>query len=356
MLLMGTGDMVGGLWRGRRLLLLCLILAAFLSALAAAPRASGYYIYKCPGYAGGNPATPPQDCRADPNLNPGTHQWIARQVPTILQNDGHGQMANLLRSPLGSSTYVERIVAGEILADTGLNGCTAYGRAIGWPIGDHMLNPYRGFGVWSYSGGLPMLGWQGYLYSQTSGRSVGSCAGAPRVRTSSAPMADEFFRRAQGAWRQGNRDGAMVNLGIAVHAMQDASVPSHSHPEVLVDKLRVHAPGVGIVQGRDAFPAWVEVNKERMRVSSGGLYSPPPSLNGVTISNTPGGWVYWMAAASYPYFPWDSHWSAIPQSQARCDVTNFPEACPNAGSRIFRRAQAASAGFVKMFFNSVGVS
>jgi len=332
------------------------VLLAWALSAAVPERASAYYIYQCPGYSGGNPASPPSDCRADPNQSPGTHQWIARQVPTILQSDGRSGTANLLRSPLGSSTYIERIVAGEILADTGFNGCTAFGQANGWPIGDHMLNPYRGFGVLSYSGGLPMLGWQGYLYAKTSGRTFGGCATAPRVRTNSALMADEFFRRAQTHWGQGNRDAAMVNLGIAVHSLQDASVPSHSHPEVLVDDLRVQAPGMGIIRGRDAYPAWVEVNKERMMVSSGGLYSPPSSINGVTISNTPGGWVYWMAAASYPYFPWDSHWSAIPQAQARCDVTNFPEACPNASSRIFRRAQAASAGFIEMFFRSVGAA
>jgi hypothetical protein len=349
-----------------------LSLLALFVALAAAMVGPGvgdaHLIYTCPGYAhvgpynyvvpgGGGPGEPP-DCHADPFVAPATHQWLARQAAVILQGDGFHRYANLLNSTItvGSDgvgrTHLDLLIEGEIRADTYLNGCTAYGRQNGWPVGDHMLNPYRGFGVWSYAQ-YESLGWQGFLYAQSQGRHVGACAGTPRVRTNSARMADEFFRRAKNAWRSYQPGRAMFNLGIALHVLQDATVPSHAHPEVNINGRYLNTACCGRVREQDVYPAWANVHKADFALSSGGRYTPPSSWNGVRIGRTPGGWVYWMAAYSYPYFPWNSQWSAIPRSAVRCDVTNDPDGCPNSSPRLLRTAQQVSAGFVRYFFASV---
>jgi hypothetical protein len=216
-----------------------------------------------------------------------------------------------------------------------------------------MLNPYRGFGVWSYSQ-FQTLGWEGFNYAGSNGRTSGSCSRAPRVRSNSAAMADEFFARAKRAWRAGKRSDAMFNLGVATHVLQDATVPSHTHPEVDLARIDVSTPCCGVIHGRDAFPAWANTAKENYRVGSGGLYDPPSSAHGVRIAASPGGWVYWMAALSYPYFPWSGAWSAIPRSSARCDVSDFPEECANASGRLLRRSQRVTAGFIAYFLGSVG--
>jgi hypothetical protein len=332
---------------------------ALAAAAAAPPRAAhAFYIYHCAGYT---PNNPPPDCRANPYSSPGTHQWLTDRAPAILRNDGFRSAAGLLGSPLGGSTYLRWLMVGVVTADrgpdggvdSGLNGCTSYGRSVGWPIGDHLLNPYRGFGVWSYARS-PRLGWVGNAYVSSAGRTVGACAGSPRVLTNSARMADEFFARARAAWSAGLRHDAMFNLGIALHTVQDAVVPSHAHPEVLPTWLKVRAPDGGVVQGKDAFPAWAEANKASFPVSSGGLYALPSSVNGVGIANSPGGWTYWMAAASYPYFPWSANWSAIPRGAVRCDASDFPENCRNASIRLLQRAQRVGAGFLRYFLAAVG--
>jgi phospholipase C len=167
-------------------------------------------------------------------------------------------------------------------------------------------------------------------------------------------MTDEFFSRAQAAWASGRRKDAMFNLGIALHTVQDAVVPSHTHPEVLSSRLKVRDPSGNVVPGRDAFPAWAEARKGSYPVGSGGLYALPPSVNGVRIANSPGGWTYWMAAASYPYFPWSARWSAIVRSAVRCDASDFPENCRNASIRLLYRAQRVGAGFIRYFLAAVG--
>lgn len=334
--------------------------AACFASLVLPSGSQAFYVYYCPGYHSNNE---PTDCHANPYASPGAHSWLPRRAVPILASDGYSRAAGLLRSPLDGKTYLDWIVEGAVAADrgrdgqwqSGLNGCTAYGRSIGWPLGDHELNPYRHFGAWSYFDS-PILGWAGFGYANSAGRTIGACSSAPRVRTNGALMVDEFFTRAKTAWQAGRRRDAMFNLGIALHPVHDAAVPSHAHPEVDVHWLRVRDPNGNVVPGRDAFPAWVNehLSDPRLGASSGGLYDPPSSANGVTVADTPGGWAYWMAALSYPYFPWDSSWSAIPRESIRCDVTDFPEACPNASIRIVQRAQRVSAGFIRYFFASVG--
>src|SRR4051794_30188 len=143
------------------------VLALCVGGLAVAPSASqAHLIWTCPNYAHLGPYNYTwTDCVADPFTAPATHQWLAQQATVILRGDGFERYANLLSSTIrvGSDgvgrTHLDLLIEGEIRADTYLNGCTDYGSKNGWPIGDHMLNPYRGFGVWSYSQ-HEALGWQ----------------------------------------------------------------------------------------------------------------------------------------------------------------------------------------------------
>jgi hypothetical protein len=313
------------------------------------PTASAHYIYYCPGYVWDNV---PANCHADPFAQPSTHQWAAGQATNILAADGWSRYANLLRSKIliGRSgvgrTHLSLLIEGIIRADTDLNGCKQYGRDIGWPLGDHMTNPYRAFGVWSYNvyeNATEHPGWQGYNYVVSNGRRTGECASAPRVRSTSAAMADEFFARAKQAWHDHQPGDAMYNLGIAVHVVQDATVPSHVHPESNIFRT-----------GHDAFPAWASEMHIWYPVNSGGLYTLPQSSNGVTVAKSPGGWVYWMASLSYPYFPYISRLSALPKQNYGCDATERPEECLAESTYLLGLTQRASAGFIRYFFFSVG--
>jgi hypothetical protein len=315
-----------------------------------------HYIYTCPGYqydpATGSHALPSgAGCDTNPYRNHGVHQWAAEQAKLILFYDGYIRYATLLQSPIrvgsvGSGRrHADLLIDGIIAADTLLNGCTSYGASVGWAIGDHMLNPYRHFGLRSYYLYSSRSGWHGWAYPRT-----GDCASAPRVRSNSARMADEFFARAQREWRAFQPGNAMYNLGIALHMVQDATVPSHVHPE---DQTRDHFPPVANVP-LDSYPAWAAANRARNAVSSGGWYSMPSSRRGVTIAPTAGGWVYWMAAESYPYSYWKPDTSAVPRSSMGCNVSRSPEACFREAQGLLRMTQRGSAGFIRFFFASVG--
>ncbi len=323
----------------------------------AAPVSGQHYIYTCPGYAY-DPISKqyllPHDCIADPNAQPATHQWLTEQVPTILRGDGRRWQAQFLESTVSTGrfagkTHVSVLREGSVAADTQFAGCTQAGRLAGWPIGDHMLNPHRHFGVWSYYN-YRAAGWQGYSYAATNGRQSGSCATVPRIRTNSAKMADEFFSRALRSWSQHDSGEAMFNLGVALHMVQDVSVPSHSHPEVRVDSLMAQNPLGTSVRGQDVYPAWANVVKENYRIGSGGRYQLSTNVNGATPYHTAGGFVYAMAATTYPYFPYNSLTSATPASSYRCDVTNFPEDCLSDSVELLKEAQRYSAGLVGFFF------
>lgn len=319
--------------------------------------ADAHFIYTCPGY-GYDPATGAhtlpsgEGCNKDPYTNWGVHQWATERAKLILFYDGYIRYATLLQSPIqiGSTgkgrRHIDLLIDGVIAADTLLNGCTGYGAAVGWPLGDHMLNPYRHFGVWSYFRYPTRPGWYGWAFPNRTR----ACPDAPWVRTNSARMADEFFARAQREWRAFQPGNAMYNLGIALHVMQDATVPSHVHPE---DKTRDHfppLPGVPL----DSYPAWAATNKAVNAVDSGGLYVMPSSRRGVSIAPTAGGWVYWMAAESYPYSYWNPQTSAVPSSAMGCNVTRSPEQCLSDAKKLLQLTQKASAGFLRFFFGSVG--
>ena len=338
-----TGGRRGSLRRVRPALVAAV---AILSTLSGWPVASAdaHYIFTCPGYQylGGGRYQVPEDCSGgDPGFafrSPGTHQWLTHQAARILRQDGHTRFANLLRSRIRTGAngagqrHMDLLIEGMVRADTGLNGCTDYGQEVGWPIGDHGLNPYRSFGFFSYNRSQDREGWHGHLYPRS-----GPCASAPDARSTAARMADEFFRRAQESFRAGQPGNAMFNLGIALHTVQDAAVPEHSHPE------RPHF----------YFEAWANANKERFAVGEGGSYLPPRSLRGVRINNTPGGWAYWMAAESYPYYRFDSATSARPRRTYRCPVAQDPERCRASAGRLLKVTQRASAGFLRYFFRSV---
>lgn len=341
---------------GRPRYLLGALLGLWVGAMVLASSAQAHFIYFCPGYsynAKTKVHTLPssQGCNTNPHTNPGVHQWATQQAKLILFYDGYIRYSTLLQSPIkigGTGVgrrHVDLLVDGVIAADTLLNGCTSYGAKVRWPIGDHMLNPFRHFGLRSYYLYPNAAGWRGWGYPRS-----GACAGAPRVRSNSARMADEFFARAQREWRLYHPGDAMFNLGVALHMVQDATVPSHVHPELRTTDHFPRAPGVRL----DSYPAWANVNKARNGVHSGGIYSIPSSNNGVKIARSAGGWVYWMASIAHPHFYWDSATSAVSRARLGCNVTNSPEACLSKAQSLLRVTQRGSAGFIRFFFGSVG--
>lgn len=318
--------------------------------------AKAHFIYTCAGYSynsstGAHKLPSSYGCNTNPYTNPGVHQWAAEQAKVILFYDGYVRHAALLQSPIkigGTGVgrrHVDLLVDGVIAADTLLQGCTAYGASIGWPIGDHMLNPFRHFGLRSYYLYPTADGWHGWGYPRE-----GECASAPLVRSNSARMADEFFARAQREWRAYHPGDAMFNLGIALHMVQDATVPSHVHPEL---QTRDHFPAVSGIR-LDSYPAWANANRAANGVQSGGLYQLPASNNGVLIARSAGGWVYWMASIAHPYFYWHEKTSAVPRYRLKCNVTLSPEGCLADARSLLRITQRAGAGFLRFFFASVG--
>src|SRR5215204_4971036 len=333
--------------------LAAILILVFGAGIALTPTnaAQAHFIYTCPGYSynsktGAHTLPSAQGCNTNPYTNPAVHQWAVEQAKLILFYDGYVRYATLLQSPIRiggtgeGRRHVDLLTDGMIAADTLLNGCTSYGASVGWPIGDHMLNPYRHFGVFSYYLSPSLPGWHGWAYPRT-----GSCANAPRVRTNSARLSDEFFARAQNEWRAFRPGNAMYNLGIALHAVQDATVPSHVHPEY---KTKDHFPPLAGVP-LDSYPAWANENRIWNGVSSGGLYNLPTSSNGVMIARSAGGWVYWMASIAYQYSYWDPATSALPRSRMKCNVTRSPEGCPAEAAGLLRLTQRASAGFIRFF-------
>jgi hypothetical protein len=106
-----------------------------------------------------------------------------------------------------------------------------------WPIGDHGYQPRRGDGFWSDSSDLS-------LQDETIRRVIENpddprtrellkVVGSPNnlrhmMRRSNAKAMTEFFyQRAREEWLHGNVTKSLYNLGIAVHVLQDVSVPHH---------------------------------------------------------------------------------------------------------------------------------
>lgn len=332
---------------------LCLIAAVTLGAEGATAESPGgqHYIYECPGYSydsNSHVYTVPNDCHADPDTTPATHTWLTDRIPIILQGDGRSHQADLLNSTItiGSrgrgQTHLKSLRDGVIAADYHFQGCNAIGRTAGWAVGDHMLNPYRNFGYWSYWERDQQWGWRGVGFLTFVPRRTGACGIHPSVRTNAARMADEFWARAERAWRSHQPGEAMFNFGIALHLVEDVSVPSHAHPEF----------NVAWLGKQDVFPAWATVHKDSHAVSSGGRYSVTGWVNGVPVGDSPGGFPYAMAAESFPYFPYE------PASAARipggCDVTTDPEGCLAESAELLRKAQRYSAGYVGYFLDRMG--
>jgi len=317
------------------------------TAQAAGP-SDQHYLYECPGYgydANTGVYTVPDDCRADPNTNPATHSWLTDRIPTILAGDGRNRQANLLNSiiTIGSrgrgQTHLKSLRDGVIAADYHFQGCNPVGRTAGWAVGDHMLNPYRNFGYWSYWERDWQWGYRGSGFLTFAPRRTGACGIHPSVRTNAARMADEFWARAERAWRAHQPGEAMFNFGIALHLVEDVAVPSHAHPEFDVRWLGK----------QDVFPAWANVHKNSYAVSNGGRYSVAGLVNGVPVGDSPGGFPYAMAAESFPYFPYEPNTAArVPTG---CDVTTDPEGCLTESGELIRKAQRYATGYMGYFFD-----
>lgn len=120
-----------------------------------------------------------EDSKLDSSTS--THQFLMDLIPVILENDGHGAIAGLLRSGL-----VDYLKIGSIQADSSILSS-----------GEHYLSPI------DHSG---LLGFD-----------------------DAGDVADAEIDSAIRAWTHGQRDVAMAHVGKALHMIQDLTVPHHSH-------------------------------------------------------------------------------------------------------------------------------
>ena len=114
-----------------------------------------------------------------------------------------------------------------------------------WPVGDHGYNPTTGTGFNSLipdktsyvnaEEARDPVAFQRLLYEVAKRYPTCIQPCTPKLKliellqvSNAADMANEFYGRAQTAWRQNRFVDAMYNLGIALHLVQDATVPFHT--------------------------------------------------------------------------------------------------------------------------------
>ena len=200
-----------------------------------------------------------------------THIFINRQAAIILQKDGWKAQGDFINRSLA---YLN---AGVCRADGGL-GCIS-----------HYYNPSTGRGLW---GGV-----------------------------SAAVACGRFFNLAVRYWRRGDAGRALYLIGLASHLVQDVCVPQHVH---------------GLVGGgHGSFELWVQRERERFPVLSGGLYRGNVS--------SPEEWVIFNSKRAYDCL------SLV------CKPDNFAE-YERATTELLGLAQRSTAGFWIYFLEKVGAS
>lgn len=150
-----------------------------------------------------------------------THDFINEQALKILEADGRGEVAALLRP------HVAHLQQGCAWADGGSRNVT------------HMYDPVRGRG---------MRGWPD---------AVSVCT--------------EFFNQAVNEWLRGQRESAVFYLGAACHLVQDLCVPHHAACRLL--------------DGHREFERLARARRRHHAVRSGGLYGLAREAGGWVIEN-----------------------------------------------------------------------
>ncbi len=149
---------------------------------------------------------------------------------------------------------------------------------------------------------------------------------------SAGDLAAEQFSLAVSAWLAGDRKDAIYHLGWSTHLVQDLTVPHHARRTALDS----HAE----------YESWVLTNQAAYGVDAGGLYALTGAPHGVLLNTSdPFDWVDANAHVSYDLFPYVDGPAGDPGSDY-----DF------AASAMLPLAQRTSAGFVRMFFDTVDLS
>ena len=183
-----------------------------------------------------------------------THQFMIDLACKTLENDGKRNYCDFLQN----SSYIDSLKQGIYDADMRVNGIYSVDKhcvdittnqcedsekvsndipAI--IIGDHGYNPNskKGFSSLKQSTDRVKADWQGWIKSGDPliGELKGKTTQEKKKyllnlmqKVNAGDLADFFYNQAMEEWEKGNETDAFYNLGIALHALQDLTVPHHS--------------------------------------------------------------------------------------------------------------------------------
>ena len=293
-----------------------------------------------------------------------THERMAELVCNTYVNDGKGQYCNFLQSIASDKgrTYIDLLKQGVLDTDLRVGGIYAVDKHCNTRppkridcsggedccppekivfndipeviVGDHGYNPktrksgssspammdrvdkdWPGWeNSWNKKDGGPGDKLLTVLNGKTSSQKKTTLKNLMKKATA-ADLATFFYNRALKEWENNHPGDAFYNLGIALHAVQDVTNPSHST--------------LGDDQGfeqyvNDTYLTTIETN--------------PPAISGRYLKKRPADWVKMGATESY-------NW----------DLNNHP-AFPTTASKSVALGVGSGAGFLWSFFNDADIA
>lgn len=231
-------------------------------------------------------------------MQPVDHQWCFEKARIVLRNDNRDRI-NLI------DQFANEINQGLEVADTGAGEITTpYGNI---PIAPtmHYLNPYMNTGI----GGWMSIG-------------VG-------VITNAALFCESCFAIARRLWQNQDNASSMRVFGIALHIVQDLTIPHHARCQPLFNHRE--------------YEDWLHRNIDN---------SPIPTSNGIYDRNRyPAQWVYANARDAFGYFGYCDGINRIPWNPLTWSTQN--EDLGRVRNAMVPLAVGTTAGFVDYFLSKI---
>lgn len=275
----------------------------------------------------------------------GTHQTMADLVSVTFTNDGKQQYSDFLQqnAPDKGRPYLDLLKQGVRDADLRVNGIYAVDKKCRditksscpesekvandipeWIVGDHCFHSKTLKGYHSLPGPINRvyIDWGGWtedakiretLIAVLPGKTFEEKKNALiniMKEANAAKLAEFFYSRALAEWRNNHPGDAFYNLGIALHVVQDLTVPHHS-------KL--------IINGGNYEQYVQEIYLKSVKGAS--------KIPGLYLRKSPMDWIKTIAEKSY-------EWSTDPKVSA---------------GDSFSLGVSATAGFVMNFFNAAAI-
>jgi len=278
-----------------------------------------------------------------------THEHMVDLVCDTFQNDGKGQYCEFLKSiPTDKErTYLDLLKQGVVDADLRVNGIYAVDRHCVDPsmlpedpscpkivyndipemiVGDHGYNPNTRAGFHSLQEKIDRVNmdwpeWIGdpigqkllaVLKGNTTDKKKETLLRLMR-KANAADLVEFFYKRALNEWKNGHPGDAFYNLGIALHGVQDLTVPHHSR--LITGYSDISYEGY-------VWETYLESGAVR------------PDISGFYLNKTPEGWVRMNAKES---FDWD------------------PDNPSATASKSVSSGVASTAGFLTYFFDKAHI-